>query len=152
MSVWVVWERMVISKQQLQNEFPVVLTQSLIWGDMDAYDHINNTVYFRYFEDARIAYFEKIGVNDLKRETNIGPILASISCNFRLPLQFPDQIHIVASVEELKEKRFTMKYKVFSQNHDALAAEGEGLVVFYDYNQNKSCPIPEVIVERIKSL
>ncbi|MCG8668151.1 MAG: acyl-CoA thioesterase [Pseudomonadales bacterium] len=140
------------SKEQLQQQFPIVLTQPLIWGDMDAYDHINNTVYFRYFEDARIAYFEKIGVNEHKRETNLGPILASTSCNFRLPLQYPDQIHIVATIEDLKEKRFTMKYKVYSQSHDALAAEGEGLVVFYDYNQQKSCPIPEAIVERIQAL
>lgn len=138
--------------QDLEKQYPVVIEQPLIWGDMDAYEHINNTVYFRYFEDARIAYFDKIGVNDHKKTTNIGPILASTTCNFRLPLKFPDTIKIVASVEELKEKRFTMKYKVFSKNYDALAAEGEGLVVFYDYNQEKSCPIPDEVVAAIESL
>ena len=44
--------------KQLKKEYPVVLNQDIIWGDMDAFGHINNTVYFRYFEDARIAYFD----------------------------------------------------------------------------------------------
>ena len=136
----------------LDKEYPVLLKQPLIWGDMDAYEHINNTVYFRYFEDARIAYFEKIGVNEYKREHNLGPILASTRCDFRLPLTFPDNIQIVATVEDLKEKRFTMKYKVFSERYQALAAEGEGLVVFYDYNHGKSCLIPDSIVAEIKAL
>ena len=40
--------------QDLEKEYPVVIEQPLIWGDMDAYQHVNNTVYFRYFEDVRI--------------------------------------------------------------------------------------------------
>lgn len=138
--------------QDLEKEYPVAIEQPLIWGDMDAYEHVNNTVYFRYFEDVRIAYFEKIGVNEHKKETNIGPILASTTCNFRLPLEYPDNIKIVADIEDVKEKRFTMKYKVFSEKLGALAAEGEGLVVFYDYNEGKSCAIPEEVKTKMKAL
>ena len=50
--------------KQLKQEYPVVLSQDIIWGDMDAFGHVNNTVYFRYFEDARIAYFDQIGVHE----------------------------------------------------------------------------------------
>src|SRR5687767_1167703 len=46
------------------------------WGDMDAFGHVNNTVYFRWFESARIAYFEKIGLNERMRRDRKGPILA----------------------------------------------------------------------------
>lgn len=46
----------------LNEQYPIVLSQDLIWGDMDAFEHVNNTVYFRYFEDARLAYFEKLGM------------------------------------------------------------------------------------------
>jgi len=52
--------------KQLMKEYPVIIAQDIIWGDMDAFDHINNTVYFRYFENARIEYFNKIGVIEQK--------------------------------------------------------------------------------------
>ncbi|PIE41269.1 MAG: hypothetical protein CSA49_04285 [Gammaproteobacteria bacterium] len=119
---------------------------------MDVFHHVNNTVYFRYFEDARIAYFEKVGVSGDKKTSHIGPILASTRCDFRLPLSYPDTIKIVAWVEDVKEKRFTMKYKVFSEKLAALAAEGEGLVVFYNYDQGKSCAIPESIKQTMAEL
>ena len=138
--------------EDLKSQFPIVLEQPLIWNDMDSYQHINNTVYFRYFEDARIAYFEEIGVNEYKKQHEVGPILASTRCDFRLPLEFPDTIRITATVSEIKEKRFTMHYQVFSLKHEALAAKGEGLVVFYDYDKGSSCPIPEQIVARIQGL
>ena len=44
----------------MKQKYPVVLTQDLVWSDMDAFKHVNNAVYFRFFENARIAYFEKV--------------------------------------------------------------------------------------------
>ena len=78
----------------LKGKYPVELTQDLVWGDMDAFQHINNAVYFRYFEDIRISYFERIKVIDHMNKTQIGPILASTKCDFRAPLTFPDTIQI----------------------------------------------------------
>ncbi|MCP4238239.1 MAG: acyl-CoA thioesterase [Aestuariibacter sp.] len=116
----------------LLEQYPVVLTQDVIWGDMDAFAHVNNTVYFRYFEDCRMAYFDKIGVREYMAEKNIGPILASTHCNFKLPLEYPDQIHIAARSTILSAKKFTMEYAVYSDCFDGIAAEGEGLIVYYD--------------------
>lgn len=124
---------------------PVVITQNLIWGDMDAFQHINNTVFFRYFEDARIAYFEQAGVLQLMAEEKIGPILASTRCDFKKPLVYPDKIHITANVVDFAAKRFTMKYQVYSERHSGLAALGEGLIVYFDYQKMHSCPVPKRI-------
>ena len=132
--------------------YPIIVEQPVIWGDMDAFEHVNNTVYFRYFEDARMAYFEKTGIIKHKNETGIGPILASTQCQFRAPVSYPDQLKVGATIEELAEKRFLMKYAVWSEEHQAIAAEGEGLIVYYDYNIGKSCPVPEHIVESIHRL
>ena len=74
--------------EEFLSGYSVVISQNLIWGDMDAFNHINNKVYFRYFEDARIAYFDRTGVTDLMSEQRIGPILAKTSCNFRVPVRF----------------------------------------------------------------
>ena len=133
-------------------QYSVVLSQNIIWGDMDAFDHVNNTVYFRYFEDARIAYFDKLGVREYKDKTNIGPILANTDCNFKLPLKYPDNIYIAGRSTILSPKKFRMDYVVFSESLDSIAAEGQGLLVYYDYNAGESCQIPEQIVTAINSL
>ena len=138
--------------KQIKNEYPVVLSQDVIWGDMDAFGHINNTVYFRYFEDARIAYFDRIGVIELMKQLSLAPILATTQCSFRLPLEYPDRIHVAARARILSAKKFNMEYVVFSQRHGAIAAEGEGLVVYYDYVNGKSREIPGEIVAAMKKL
>lgn len=130
----------------LNKNYPLVFSQELIWSDMDAFQHVNNAVYFRYFEDARMKYFAVTGVMEHMIETRIGPILASTTCNFRAPLVFPDTIHIGARIEELKNRTFKMKYAIYSDRLEKLAADGEGLVVFYDYQRQASCEIPTVIV------
>jgi acyl-CoA thioester hydrolase len=133
-------------------QYPVVLTQDIIWGDMDSFDHVNNTVFFRYFEDARIAYFDKLGVREYKDKTNVGPILAHTDCNFKLPLKYPGKIQIAGRSTILSPKKFRMDYVVFSDNLDSVVAEGQGLLVYYDYNVGKSCSIPEQIVTAITRL
>ena len=138
--------------KQLEKEYPVVLGQDVIWGDMDAFGHINNTVYFRYFEDARIAYFDRIGVHEQKKQFDTGPILARTHCNFRLPLDYPDRVHIAARSNILSPKKFNMEYAVFSEKHGSITADGEGLMVYYDYANGKSCEIPGAIVVAIKAL
>ncbi|MCJ8168151.1 acyl-CoA thioesterase [Atopomonas sediminilitoris] len=136
----------------IDQHYPVSLEQEVIWGDMDAYEHVNNTVYFRYFEDARMAFFGQAGVVEHKASTGIGPILASTQCDFRAPLSHPERIRIVSWIDEIKPKRFTMHYRVFSLTQQRLAAEGTGLVVFYDYGLGKSCEIPAPILARIQAL
>ena len=63
--------------EELIGAYPVVITIPIAWGDMDAFQHVNNTVYFKHFESARISYFEKINFLEVMNKTGIGPILAS---------------------------------------------------------------------------
>ena len=136
-------------------DYSLVISQDVTWGDMDAFGHINNTVYFRYFENVRMAFFEKTQVNKHKTNTQLGPILASTQCQFRTPLTFPDHIHIATRIADLDklnstEKLFTMEYAVYSESQDCIAALGEGLIVYYDYQQGKSCTVPENIISEFK--
>ncbi|MFD2231261.1 acyl-CoA thioesterase [Alkalimarinus sediminis] len=141
-----------MNKSELHERYPVYLTQSVVWGDMDAFEHVNNTVYFRYFEDARMEYFTQLQVMEHLKETHVGPILASTRCDFRAPLDFPDDIVIGAWIDQIAEKRFTMHYRVHSLSQQRLVAEGDGLVVFYDYANKKSSAIPQHIVDNIARL
>ena len=136
---------------KLEENYPVVLYQDVIWGDMDAFGHVNNTVYFRYFEDTRWEFFNRHGVNEYKEKHNVGPILAATNCNFRLPLAFPDRIHIGAKYSIPSPKKIVMEYVVYSEKFDGIAADGESLLLFYDYGLGRSCDIPGEILDRIQS-
>lgn len=131
---------------------PSLIEIPVAWGEMDAFGHVNNIVYFRYFESGRLDYFRRIGVLDQLKETGIGPILASTQCRFRAPLTYPDRVSVGTSVSELGADRFVMAYKVYSHGLKKLAAEGEGLIVSYDYPRAQKVPLPDSIRRTIEAL
>jgi acyl-CoA thioester hydrolase len=140
------------ARGDLAREFPVIIEVMVSWGEMDAMGHVNNIVYFRYFESARIAYFERVGFLEAMKETGVGPILASTHCRFRIPLTYPDRVLVGASASELKEDRFVMRYRVVSESKGAIAAEGDGLIVSYDYRSERKAPLPHTVRQRIEAL
>jgi acyl-CoA thioester hydrolase len=133
----------------LLKEYPVVIEFPVAWGEMDAMNHVNNIVYFRYFESARIAYFEKMDLIGYMKETGIGPILATTSCKFKIPLSYPDQVLIAAKVVNLEEDRFVMNYLVVSKKHEKVAAEGDGVIVTFNYRKSIKVAVPEVVRQKI---
>lgn len=132
--------------------FPVILQQQLDWGDMDALNHINNVVYFRYFENVRIKYFECIGMMEEMEKTNAGPVLGATECKFLLPLTYPDTIILGASVSRAREKRLTMKYVIYSQKLKKVAAEGGAEVVMLDFSNGRSTLISGKILAAIRNI
>jgi acyl-CoA thioester hydrolase len=133
-------------------DYPVVIQLPVAWGEMDAFNHVNNIVYFRYFESARIAYFEKLDLMTFMEQTGIGPILASTHCRYKIPLTYPDTIAVGAKVSKLEADRFTMKYMVASKRHQKIAAEGDGVIVSYDYRMNEKVAMPAELTRRITAL
>lgn len=118
------------------------------WGDMDSFGHVNNTIYFRWFEHARIAFFEHVEwTNDL----GAGPILAKTDCVFRQPVTYPDSVEVIATARDLSEDRFTMGYEVVSERL-GVAALGSGRVIAFDYAAQKKAPIPTDVHARIAAM
>jgi acyl-CoA thioester hydrolase len=132
--------------------YPVVVVQAVVWGDMDSYRHVNNTVYFRYFENARLEYFRRMRWFEYEDETGIGPILSSTSCRFRKALSYPDTISIGARVSAIGEHRITYDYLIASQKLGAVAAEGQAIIVSYDYRKGTKVPLPDELRRRIEEL
>ncbi len=137
---------------KLLEGYSVVIEIPIAWGEMDSFQHVNNAVYFRYFESARILYSEKLGLHKQKDEAGIGPILGSASCKYRLPLTYPDTVSVGTKIIDIAEDRFTMKYVIVSHKHQKIAAEGDGVVVMYDYREGKKTAIPEAIRKRILAM
>ncbi len=132
--------------------YPVIVETPVAWGEMDAFGHVNNIVYFRYFETARIAYFERLGVPEFLGRDPVGPILAETTCRFRAALSYPDTVSIGVRVVSVGEDRFVMRYIVVSHRLDRVAAEGEGTMVCYDYVRNRKAPVPEKLRRRIEEI
>jgi len=139
-----------IEKHPLLAEFSVVIEVQVAWGEMDSFAHVNNVVYFRWFESARIAYLDAIGFRG--DEDDVGPILASTHCRFRRALHYPDTIQVGARTTEVAVDRFTMEYRIVSLDEDAVAADGGGVVVAYDYPAATKSRLPLRVRERIREL
>jgi len=134
------------------DDYPVVVELPVVWGEMDAFSHVNNIVYFRYFESARIAYIEQTGFMEYMDKTGIGPILSYTDCRFKLPLNYPDGISVGASVSELKDDRFKMLYAVASHATGKIAAEGSGTIVSFDYKNSCKADLPDEVRDRIERI
>src|SRR5690242_19475240 len=99
------------AKDELTRAFPVIVTQAVLWGEMDSYQHVNNVAYFRYFENARLEYIRQVGWFEIEKQTGIGPILASTQARFRRALTYPDTIHIGTRLVDLQDDRLTVELK-----------------------------------------
>ena len=132
--------------------FPFVVEQDVAWGDMDSYAHVNNVVYFRYFENARIALLDRVGWIRSMQEVGLGPIAASTSARFRKPLAYPDHLFVGARVTDLQPDRIMIEHRIVSAKLDAVTTEGQVVVVSFDYRQGRKAPIPEAIRAAIEQL
>ncbi len=137
----------------IPDDFPVLVDWPIQWGDQDLFGHVNNTVYFRWFETARVEYLNRLGIVRMHGHLDIGPILAHASCNFRKQLQFPDTVRLGTRVSRLGKTSMTLEHAVWSTTQNlALAAEGTSVVVTFDYRAQRTIEIPQQIRERIQNL
>lgn len=120
--------------------FPVLVTLPILWGDQDAFGHVNNTASIRWFESSRIAYFERPEIKPVLANVGVNVILASVQCHYRRQLAYPDTIHVGARVVRLGRSSLAMEHVVYSVANAAVASEGECVVVVFDYTANRSVP------------
>lgn len=116
--------------------------------DLDALGHVNNAVFFTYFEEGRKNFFEKHFT--LSGPTGFGFILARISCDYLKPVRLTDRLKLHITVGAIKNKSFTFTYKLSDRRDDSLVfATGESIQVCYDYSLNKSVPVPPDLKEKL---
>lgn len=132
----------------------ITLEIPVTWAEMDAFGHVNNAVYFRYFESSRIEYLRQAGWFELPTAPGgrVGVILHSVQARFRRPVTFPDTLLVSSRLLELSNDRFTLEHEVWSTKLNELATQGQGLIVSYDYALGEKTPIPEAARDRILAL
>jgi len=130
-------------------EYPVIVEIPVQWGDMDAAQHVNNLIYLRWSETARISYFEKIGMDISFTADDAGPILGWQDCKYIFPMTFPDTAIIGIKVDEIKEDRFITKCAVFSKRHQRISAVCHNAIIPYNYKTLKKVPVPQLWLDAI---
>ena len=132
--------------------FPVVVVQPVQWGEQDPLGHVNHVTFFRWYETGRIAYFMKVGLMDMHKAERIGPILASVTNDYRRQISYPDTVHIGVRITRIGRSSFGMEHKIVSQNDCAIACEGSSTMVVFDYHTNKPHAVPARIRQTIEEL
>ncbi len=138
--------------QEFLKQYPIIISQTVEWGEMDAAQHVNNIIYLRYFENARIAFFNQINFMDFMGEAGIGPILAEVNCQYKAPLTFPDNIKITARIlpDSFTEYGFVMQHIVYSEKLQRIAAQGTSRIVCYDYKSKQKALISSELREKLR--
>ena len=116
------------------------------WGDMDALGHVNNAMYFRYMESARVAYLSKIGI--LLGHENESFVLANTMCNFILPTSFPANLTIETYVSKLGNSSVDFIHK-FMKHDNEMVAVGLATAVWVNLIKNKAIALPKSIKEKL---
>lgn len=117
----------------------------LRWGEMDAMRHLNNVAYFRYFEEARIAWFESLGFSG-DGDGGEGPVLGSISNRFLRPALYPLDVRIELRPGRVGNASFTLTHRMCEDGGaGTVYAEGEAAMVWIDVVTGTSRPIPAAI-------
>jgi acyl-CoA thioester hydrolase len=106
------------------------------WGDMDAMGHVNNTVYFRFMEQARISWFNAlVPERDAWRSTGI--VIVNASCNYKRPITYPGTVEIRLLVGEPGSSSVPTFYELRVDDDPAPYADGAAVVVFVDMQSQK---------------
>jgi acyl-CoA thioester hydrolase len=119
-------------------EFPVVVTIPVQWGDQDLFGHTNNVVYLRWCETARVEYLARVGLGMSLPPTGVGPILASIKCDYQRPLKYPDTVHVGARITRIGNSSLQIENCIVSESLGIVAATAESTIVMLDYTTNKT--------------
>ncbi len=130
--------------------YPVSIAFPVVWGEMDAFQHVNNVVYARWAESGRIAYFERLRL--MEREGGVGPILAKLSIDYRRPVTYPDRILLDTTVKRIGNSSFTVGSRIRSDVQGIEVATDEEVIVLFDYRAATPTPVDERLRAAIAAL
>ena len=137
--------------QKILHLYPIRIMRHVNWGDMDAARHVNNTVYLRWGESGRVAYFKKLYPRFPEQKDHEGSILAKLDASYKIPLTYPDTVVIGTRAIEVRADRFLLESTIVSIQHKKVAALVTGTLVYYDHLALKKLALPQKLPEIIRT-
>lgn len=128
--------------------YPIMHQQPIHWGEMDAFNHLNNVVYYRYAESARIGYLQALGMFDGSMVT----VLAQSSCQYLRPVTYPDTLLLGVRCQRLGTTSIVMEYSYYSTAQKVIVATAEAVIVRLESNGKDKLPWTEAERERLFAL
>ena len=118
------------------------------WGDMDALGHVNNTIYFRYMEQIRVEWLERMGF-DLNATRAEGVVVVNAGCTFLRPLTYPGNVEVCMFFDKPGRSSLQTYYELRKVGEDTVYAEGAAKMVWVDQTTGRSAPLPDWILRTI---
>jgi len=112
------------------------------WHDNDVYGHVNNTVYYGWFDTAVNAWLVEAGLLDVERGDPIG-LVAETGCRYAAPVAFPQPVEVGLTLARLGSSSVTYHLGVFAEGTDHAAAEGHFTHVYVERESRRPAPLPE---------
>lgn len=119
------------------------LAMPLRWGDLDAYGHANNTVYFRFFEEARITWLASLSLG--AEGAPEGPVIIKTSATFLKELNHPATVEVRTYADKAGNTSLDTYHTITDMESGALYAEGYAKVVWFDRKTRSSAPLPDIL-------
>jgi acyl-CoA thioester hydrolase len=123
--------------------------QSIRWGDMDRLGHVNNTVYFRYMEQARIEWVHGLAPV-VRAYDGTGPVIVNASCTFVAPLVYPGELEVRMYLGDPGRTSVGSFYEIWCGGRKY--AEGAAKIVWIDLASGRSVPLPDRITAPLRAL
>lgn len=127
----------------------IVTDITVRFRDIDSMGHVNNAVFFTYFEEGRKEFLRSLFNIVNLDEYNF--ILAHIECDYLKPIRISDPVSLQLWVGEIGQKSFSLVYKIVNRNDESIVyASGRSVQIFYDYKKNLTMPIPQYFHDKIR--
>lgn len=129
--------------------FALAVPIEVRFKDIDAMGHVNNAVYFTYFENARIAYWRALGRSRPRGE--VAYVLAHAECDFRSPCTMEDELSCHIRIGSLGRSSFVFEYLLRDESDGRTVAEGRTVQAIYDYEARRARPMEEALKQEIRN-
>ncbi|HKD04688.1 MAG TPA: thioesterase family protein [Bryobacteraceae bacterium] len=130
---------------EILSGFPVIVEIPVLWSDEDSFGHVNNIAYLRWLEAGRVEYLRSIQFFPDGPPDGLGPIVASVTCNFRVALTYPDSIIVGTRITRIGNSSFRMDQRIVSRASGIIAVDAETTIVSVDYSTGKPVPVPDSV-------
>lgn len=135
---------------ELRHAYRVFRTLATRWSDNDAYGHVNNVVYYSWFDTAVNAYLIEQGALDIHSSDTIG-LVVETGCNYFAPLAFPEPVHVGIRVAKLGTSSVRYELGIFGAS-ELTAAKGHFVHVYVDAKTRRPVPLPIQLKTVLESL
>jgi acyl-CoA thioester hydrolase len=133
-----------VTEPRLRGEFPALRTITTRWNDEDVYGHVNNVVYYSYFDTAVNGFLLDATGTDIRRLDAVG-LVAETQCEFKRELRYPADVQVGLSVARLGTSSIVYRLGLFQGDSDEPAAIGRFVHVYVDAATRSVTPVPDVI-------